>query len=65
MNRDYKVTFNGMYFRAMIEKSVDHPEGHYRLMAYQLGEELGDGYESQEEAVEALYLMYPGMVEPF
>lgn len=51
--------FNKREFGISLDDSKDWPNGYYRLVDESDGCELGDGYESEEEAIDALFAMYP------
>lgn len=50
--------FNGEEFRIAIDNSIDIP-GMFRLVDETDGSELHDMFETEEEAIDAIYTMYP------
>lgn len=55
------ATFNKYTFGIAVDKSVDWPDGYYRLIDENTGEQLanGDGFASEQEAVDAIFALYP------
>lgn len=54
------ATFNGIEFGIAVDNSIDNP-GMFRLIDETDGSELPDGdmFDTEEEAIEAIYTMYP------
>ena len=50
--------FSGYDFGIAIDKSIDNP-GLLRLIDETDGSEIGDAYESEEEAIDAIFVSWP------
>lgn len=52
------ANFHGYKFGIAIDESIDNP-GMFRLVGEDDGEEIEDMFETEEEAIEAIYIKYP------
>lgn len=52
------AVFNGYRFGIAIDESMDNP-GMFRLIDERTGNEIEDMFESENEAIEAIFIKYP------
>lgn len=50
--------FNGYHFGIAIDSSIDNP-GMFRLVDEISGDEIEDMFETEAEAIEAIFIKYP------
>ncbi len=52
------AVYNGYHFGIAIDESMDNP-GMFRLIDENTGNEIEDMFESENEAIEAIFIKYP------